>query len=144
VKQIVKTTPDDTPYGGIVKPDGQRNGIKLIGSGGWIWVNRDEISASTTDLLRAALPANAIRLEVSDNHMRNFFDCVHSRRDPVAPVEAGHRSASIGHLIVIALRSGLKLQWNPDAEIFTGANATEANTYLAREMRPPFDYNFAS
>lgn len=144
VKQIVKTTPDDTPYGGIVNPEGQRNGIKFIGTGGWIWVNRDEISASATDLLRAALPANAIRLEVSDNHMRNFFDCVHSRRDPVAPVEAGHRSASIGHLIVIALRSGQKLQWNPDAEVFIGANAAEANPHLAREMRPPFDYNFAS
>ena len=144
VRQVVKTTTDDTPYGGIVKPDGQRNGIKFIGTGGWIWVNRDELSASTTDLLHSALPDNAIRLPVSDNHMRNFFDCVHSRQDPVAPVEAGHRSASIGHLIVIALRSGLKLEWNPDAETFAGANAAEANAYLARQMRPPFDYSFVS
>jgi len=47
-------------------------------------------------------------------------------------------------LIVIALRSGQKLQWNPDTEVFTGANAAEANASLAREMRPPFDYHFAS
>ena len=36
VKQIVRTTPDDTPYGGVVKADGQRNGVKFIGSEGWV------------------------------------------------------------------------------------------------------------
>jgi predicted dehydrogenase len=144
VRQLVKTTTDDSPYGAILKPEGQRNGIKFIGTEGWIWVNRDEITASAPDLLKAPLPDQAIRLEVSENHMRNFFDCVRTRRDPVSSVESGHRSASIGHLIVIALRSGQKLQWNPDTEVFTGANAAEANASLAREMRPPFDYHFAS
>lgn len=144
VRQIVKTTADDTPYGGIINPDGQRNGIKFIGSDGWIWVNRDEIRASNKELLQTALPDTAIRLEVSNDHMRNFFDSVRTRRDPVAPVEAGHRSASIGHLIVIALRTGRKLQWNPDTEAFTGEGAAELTPYLSREMRLPFDYGFVS
>jgi predicted dehydrogenase len=142
VKQVVKTTTDDTWEGAIVKPDGQRNGLKFEGTDGWIWVNRDEISASDKALLRAPLPENAIRLEVSRNHMRNFFDSVRSRKDPICPVECGHRSASIGHLIIIALRSGRKLQWNPEKEIFTGDGAEVGNAQLAREMRKPYDYSF--
>jgi len=142
VKQTVRTTTADSPYGAILDPDGQRNGIKFIGANGWIWVNRDGISASDPELLHAPLPAGAVRLEVSKNHMRNFFECVRSRLDPVAKVETGHRSACIGHLIIIALRTGLKLQWNPEQEVFTGDGASEANRYLAREQRAPYDYSF--
>ena len=142
VKQIVKTTTADSPYGAVLDEQGQRNGIKFIGADGWIWVNRDGISASDQELLRAPLPASAVKLETSKDHMRNFFDCIQSRQDPVAKVENGHRSACIGHLIIIALRTGLKLQWNPEKEIFTGDGAAEANKHLAREMRAPFDYSF--
>ena len=74
--------------------------------------------------------------------MKNFFDCVSSRQDPVANVETGHRSACIGHLIIIALWQGRKLEWNPTQEMFTGDGATEANAHLARPMRAPYDYSF--
>lgn len=143
VTQTVRTTTADNPYGGIVEPSGQRNGIKFIGANGWIWVNRAGINASDPQLLRTPLPDSALRLEVSENHMRNFFDCVRSRRDPIASIETGHRSASICHLIAIALRTGLKLQWNPQQELFIGDGATEANNHLAREMRKPYNYSFA-
>ncbi len=143
VKQIVKTTLDDTPYGGIVKQDGQRNGIKFIGSAGWIWVNRNEITANDRQILTDKLPETAIRLEVSNNHMENFVTCMRSRKDPIANVESGHRSASIGHLIIIALRTGHTLRWNPAKEVFVGDNAREANKHIARQMRKPYDYRFA-
>ena len=142
VKQVVKTTTDDSPFGAVINENGQRNGVKFTGSDGWIWVNRDEITASDKQLLLTPLPDNAVRLEVSNNHMENFFDSVRSRRDPIASVETGHRSASIGHLIIIALRTGRKLEWNPEKEIFTGDNAPEASPLLAREMRAPYDYHF--
>jgi len=103
---VVRTTLDDSPFGQVLKEDGQRNGVKFIGSDGWIWVNRDEITASKPELLSEPLPDNAIHLEVSRNHMGNFMECVTSRKDPVSKVEDGHRSAVIGHLIIIALRSG--------------------------------------
>ena len=99
VRQAVRTTTADDPYGGVVAPSGQRNGIKFIGADGWIWVNRGGIRASDPQLLRTPLADDALRLEVSDNHMGNFFDCVRSRRDPIASIETGHRSASICHLI---------------------------------------------
>ena len=144
VKQTVRTTTADSPFGAILDENGQRNGVKFTGTGGWIWVNRDGISASDQELLHAPLPDNAVKLAVSRDHMRNFFDCIKSRQDPVANVENGHRSASIGHLIIIALRTGLKLTWNPEKEIFTGDGAAKANQHLAREMRAPYDYQFAA
>lgn len=143
VRQTVKTTHDDTIYGSVVNEKGQRNGIKFEGTNGWIWVNRDEIEASDDALLSTPLPAGATRLYASDNHMGNFFDCVRSRKPPVADVETGHRSASVCHLGVMALRLGRKLEWDPGREKFTGEGAKEANKMLAREMRKPFDYHFA-
>jgi predicted dehydrogenase len=142
VRHTVKTTPDDTIYGSVVNEKGQRNGIKFEGTNGWIWVNRDGIEASDDALLSTPLPAGATRLYASDNHMGNFFDCVRSRKLPVADVETGHRSASMCHLGVIALRLGRKLEWNPAHEKFTGEGAKDANKMVAREMRKPFDYDF--
>lgn len=144
VTQVVQTTPDDSIAGVILKPDGQRNGLKFEGTDGWIWVNRTDLNASKDDIIETPLPASAVRLEVSDDHMRNFFDCVRTRKTPIAPVEDGHRSATIGHLIVIALRTGRKYQWDPATEEFVGDGAKEGNAHLARKMRKPYDYSFAS
>jgi predicted dehydrogenase len=144
VTQITRTTPDDTPYGGVIKPDGQRNGLRFEGTDGWLWVNRSDLRASTDEIIETPLPDNAVRLEASNDHMGNFFDCVRSRKNPLAPVEAGHRSATVGHLIVIALRLGRKFQWDAAKEVFVGDGAKEGNAQLAREMRKPYDYTFVS
>lgn len=144
IKQVVKTTTADSPFGGIIDKDGQRNGVRFTGTDGWIWVNRGDLKASKDELYQTPLPDSAVKLEVSSNHMQNFMDCVKSRKDPIAKVEEGHRSAIIGHLIIIALHTGKKLQWDPAKEMFVGDNAKEANTHLAREMRKPYDYSFVS
>ena len=128
----------------MIKQDGQRNGVKFTGTDGWIWVNRGDLAASKEDIIETPLPDNAARLEVSNDHMGNFFECVRTRKNPIAPVEAGHRSASVGHLIVIALRQGRKFQWDSAQEVFIGDGAKEGNAQLAREMRKPYDYTFAS
>ncbi len=140
----IRSTRDDNIFGEPVKKDGQRNGIRFEGTDGWIWVNRQGISASDPELLKTPLPDHAIHLYVSDDHMGNFFDCVRSRKDPICSVETGHRSATMCHLGAISLRTGHALTWDYDAEKFTGDHADEANTYLAREMRAPYDYSFAS
>lgn len=138
----VRTTPDDSPFGAVVNPEGQRNGIRFIGESGWIWVNRDGINASDRELLRQELPEGAERLYVSDDHMRNFFECIGSRKDPIADVVTGHRSATVCHLGAISLRTGKDLEWDPEKELFTGEHAAEANRHVAREMRAPYHYGF--
>lgn len=140
----VRTTRDDSPFGEIINPAGQRNGIRFEGTDGWIWVNRHEINATSRELLTTPLPDDAERVYASDDHKRNFFECALSRREPICPVEVGHRSASVCHLGAISLRTGKALTWDPERERFTGDHAAEANTYLAREMRKPYDLSFVA
>lgn len=140
----IHTTKDDSIYGEILNRDGQRNGIRFEGTDGWIWVNRHSINASDPALLEQPLPENAERLYVSNDHWQNFFDCVRSRELPICDVETGHRSANMCHLGAISLRTGHTLTWDYTAEKFTGEHAAEANRYLNREMRAPYDYSFVS
>jgi hypothetical protein len=73
----------------------------------------------------------------SDDHQRNFIDCIKSRKDPAAKVEIGHRSATVCHLGNIAVRMNAKsLKWDPENEEFVGND--EANAYLHRAMRGPW------
>ena len=140
----VRTTRDDSPFGAIINPDGQCNGIRFEGTDGWIWVNHAEITATDRELLTKPLPEDAERLYSSNDHMGNFFECMRSRKDPICDVEIGHRSTSVCHLGAISLRTGKKLQWDAEQEIVTGDHASEANSYVAREMRKPYDYDFVS
>lgn len=140
VQHRIKTTKDDSIFGGVINKEGQRNGIRFIGTEGWIWVRRGAIEASNEDWLETPLPASAERLYASNDHMGNFFECVGTRKDPICDVETGHRSASECHLANISLRLGRKLAWDAQAEQFTGEGAAQANQMLAREMRKPYDY----
>ncbi len=140
----VRTTIDDSPFGETINKDGQRNGIRFEGTDGWIWVNRGEITASDRELLTKPLPDGAEHLYFSNDHKGNFFESMQTRKDPICDVEIGHRSASVCHLGAISLRTGKKLQWDSEDQIFTGENAAEANAHLAREMRKPYDYDFVS
>jgi hypothetical protein len=123
----------------VKDPNGQQHGIKFYGADGWIWVTRGRINASDREILSEELPEGAEQVYLSNNHMGNFIDCVKSRKSPACPAEVGHRSASLCHLGVIAIRLGRKLEWDPVNEEFTGD--AEANSYLTRNMREPYDYN---
>ena len=138
----VRTTKADNIYGAVEDPQGQRNGVRFEGSDGWLWVNRGNLRASDNSLLTTPLAENAHRLYRSDDHMRNFFECVRSRQQPIADVEAGHRAASVCHLGATSLRTGLPLEWDPAGEKYVGQNAKAGNAFLAREMRRPYDYDF--
>ncbi|MDB5386752.1 MAG: oxidoreductase domain protein [Planctomycetaceae bacterium] len=132
------STPANAWNGAVLDPKGQQHGVKFEGKDGWIWVTRGKIEASQPEFLTTPLASDAVRLPVSDNHMANFFDSVRSRKPAICEAEIGHRSASVCHLGVIALRLGRKLNWDPQAEKFVGDE--EANKWLAREMRKPWSY----
>jgi predicted dehydrogenase len=125
--------------GGVVDPKGQQHGVKFTGADGWIFVTRGKIEASDPELLKKELPATATRLYVSNDHMGNFFDCVRSRKAPICEPEVGHRSATVCHLGVIAMRLGRELTWDPAKEQFV--DDAEANKWLVREPRKPWSYD---
>jgi predicted dehydrogenase len=118
------------------------NGVQFIGPDGWIFVSRGALRASNDEIVQTPLPENAIKLYRSGSHMGNFFESMRSRQDPICDVEIGHRSISVAHLGVISVRMNQALKWNPEKEEFVGDNAKDANKWLSREMRKPYDYSF--
>jgi hypothetical protein len=119
-------------------PGERYHGVLFEGPEGWIYVTRGQIDASRPEILREPLGAKQVALYESNDHLGNFFQCVRTGQAPVCDVEIGHRSASVCHLGVIAIRLGRKLTWNPEAEHFV--DDKEADGYLARAMRQPWTY----
>ncbi len=69
-------------------------------------------------------------------HVRNFLDCVKSRRQPVENLEIGHHVSSVAHLGNIALRSGHKIIWDPVQERIVGD--AEADKLVGVDYRKPW------
>ncbi|MCL6520588.1 MAG: Gfo/Idh/MocA family oxidoreductase [Armatimonadetes bacterium] len=114
------------------------NGVHFQGEEGWIFVSRSKIEASDPRLLEDPLPANAVRLYESNDHMGNFIECIRDgKRQPICDAEIGHRSVTVCHLANISLRlGGRKLDWDPRKEEFV--NDDEANLFLSRPGRKPW------
>ena len=125
--------------GQVVYPNGQLHGLRLYGTDGWIWVTRGKIEASDPDLLTTPLPSGSERLYESNDHIENFVDCVRSRKKPICDAEIGHRSATMCHLGVTAVKLGRKITWDPDREKYVGD--AEAAATAKQEMRKPWDYS---
>lgn len=52
----------------------------------------------------------------TDLHMRNFLDCVRSRKEPNCPFEIGFRSAIACQMAVAAYRQGREVRWDAKTE----------------------------
>ena len=130
------------------------NGIKFIGSEGWIFVSRGNeqvtasdpvaklkdataLNASDPKIITSVIGPNEIHLYESKDHHGNFLECVKSRRSPIAPVEVAHRSCSACLLHHIAMKAQRKLYWDPRTERFKNDEA--ANALLSRAQRKPYD-----
>ena len=73
---------------------------------------------------------------LTDQHTRNFLDCVKSRERPTADVEIGHRSTTFSHLANISLETRLRIEWDADRERII--NSEQANNLLHYEYRKPW------
>lgn len=115
---------------------GDPAGVRLEADAGWIFVTREEVTASDPAVLKQEASQGEIGLYRSNNQMKNFLECMRSRQDPVAPVEVGHRSNTICVLAHIAMKLGRKLRWDPQAEGFLDDD--EANRWLDYPHREPW------
>ncbi|MHC4173247.1 MAG: Gfo/Idh/MocA family protein [Planctomycetota bacterium] len=113
-----------------------KQGCQFEGNAGWVHVNRAGISAEPESLLQVKIKPDEIRLHESRDHRADFLNCVRTRSDPVAPVEAGHKASYLGMIADIAARVNRKIKWDPAAERFV--NDDEANRMLTRPMRSPW------
>ena len=113
-----------------------QSGTKWIGEYGWIWVDRSGFESEPAYLVNEVIGPNEIRLYRSRDHYQNFLDCIRSRALTIAPCEVAHRSASVGHLGVIAIEVGRKIKWDAATETIIGD--PEAERLLSRSYRKPW------
>jgi myo-inositol 2-dehydrogenase/D-chiro-inositol 1-dehydrogenase len=120
----------------LIQETGDPAGVRFEGDKGWIFVKRGAIDASDREILRQKVSDDEIKLYQSSNHMKNFLACMRSRKDPVAPVEVGHRSNTVCVMTHIAMKLGRKLEWDPETERFI--DDEEANRWLDYSHREPW------
>jgi len=120
----------------LVMETGDPPGVRFEGEKGWIFVTREEITASDAAILKQEAGEGGIRLYPSGNHMKNFLECMRTRKEPVAPVEVGHRSNTVCLLAHVAMKLQRKLRWDPGVECFLDDD--EANARLDYPHREPW------
>lgn len=69
-------------------------------------------------------------------HMKNFIECIKTRKDPACTVENGRLVAVYAHMANIALRTNSRLVWNNATSNF-GSNAA-ANALITPNYRKPW------
>jgi len=132
---------------------GYTNGIRYEGEDGWIFVSRGDYTASASDpvakeksskalnasdpkILDSVIGKDEIHLYKSDEQHGNWLDCIQTRKQPISPIEIGHRACSICLISHIAMKVPGVLNWNPATERF--ANNDLANSMLSRPQRYPY------
>jgi hypothetical protein len=117
--------------------DTQRgHGVKFIGSSGWVNVTRSRITASDPALLKLTLKDSDTRLQVSDHHLLDFFNSMHTGRDPVSPIESCHHATTATIICDIAARLRRRLVWDWSTHQFQ--NDPQANAMLSRPLHQPW------
>jgi len=133
------------------------NGVKFIGTEGWLWAARGNYRVTDTDpvadsagvkpidagdpkILQSVIGPNEIHLYESSEQHANWLDCIKTRKVPAATVEVGHRSCSACLLHHIAMKVKRKIYWDPVHERFTN-NDKEATAMLSRPRRKKYDFS---
>lgn len=114
----------------------QGYGILFHGRRGTLFVDRAVLRV-TPERGVTDLEPTEIKMSNYGNreHWANFLDCVKTRKRPVSDVETCHRSSTTCHLANIALRSKLRVDFDPAAERIA---QVEARKYAARANRAPW------
>ena len=113
-------------------------GLRFEGTAGslFIAIHGGQLESDPKALVTMKLEGFDPEDKNAPSHHQNFIDCVRSRTQPRAPVEAGHRTATVCHLNNIAMRLGRDLKWDPEHEQILGDD--EANALLRPPMREPW------
>ena len=115
---------------------GGSKGVRFDGDAGWIHItDAGEITAEPRSILQTRFVPR-VSWAVMGGHVRNFLDCIKSRKLTVAHPEIAHRGHTIAHCANICLRLARKVRWNPETERFVDDD--QANRMIRRVMRPPW------
>jgi len=112
------------------------NGYKITGTKKGQFQNWDRMMEDDSFSTKNLVLADGSNGDSTGAVVRNFLDCIKSRKTPLCPLEEGHRSTSFAHLGNIALILKSSLEWDPIKEVFTNNQA--ANQLLHYEYRKPW------
>jgi predicted dehydrogenase len=109
----------DVVYEGMMASSVDDGGLDFRGTEATLKLNRSGFSVYHEGITNvppgkdnAVLKAESFRDGTID-HMRNFLDCVRSRKEPNAAVETGIAAARAGHIANLAYRHGGQIAWPP-------------------------------
>ena len=108
-------------------------GVRFEGTEGWVMTGdagRVQLHPKSLHSLRPLCPLPHA------SQIRNFIDCVKTRRQPVSSAAAACSSITTCHAANLARRLGRPLRWDPRTEMFV--NDDLANRLRARAPRPPW------
>jgi predicted dehydrogenase len=142
-------------------------GIKFIGTDGWIEVARGYLGCSDPSLVPEDLAGRRPRIltdeereamrkerakrreereqqreglafEISAPHMQNFIDAVRSRKKPIAPIEVGCSTNTLCCLGNIATELERPIKWNPATLSFGDDKEAAGHRLYYYEYRRPY------
>jgi hypothetical protein len=117
--------------------DSGDKGVRFDGDEGWVKISdAGEITAEPKSILRTKAAPRVDWSNMND-HVRNFLDCIRSRRLTASHPELAQRAHTAAHCANLCLRLGRKLRWDPARERFV--NDDTANRFLSRVMRVPWN-----
>ncbi len=120
-------------------PWGRNYGLAFIGNDATIVIDRsscDFFPEMQNGLYKVAAMPRQTGHDSHEAHVKNWIDCLRTRKDPVCPIETGRLAALYTHMGNIALRTNSKLTWNDSGKNF-GNNAA-ANEFLMPDYRNPW------
>jgi len=108
--------------------------VRFVGTEGMVYVDDDgNMEAEPKSLLAEKKFGKGYP---QTNHVRNFLDCIKTRRTPIAPAEGAHRANATCQIANICLQLGRNLKFDPRKEEFIGDEM--ADRKLARAIRDPW------
>jgi len=115
------------------------NAATFYGEHGRMVISRNRFRADPPDLVQNGPDPKVAQRWIGSGfvarpHLQDWLDCIRSRRQPNAPVEVGHRTATVCHLINLARELDRLLRWDPLTERF--ADDPDADNHLVRARRP--------
>jgi predicted dehydrogenase len=114
---------------------GSGGGILFQGSKATLYVDRSRYTMIPER--NSTVQPEEVKATDSGNarHWANFLDCVKTRNKPNSDIELCHKSTTTCHLGNIALRSKMRVDFDPAREYIS---QVEARKYMAREYRKPW------
>ena len=105
----------------------ERPYVRFEGTDGWVEVEYpDKLTASSQAILDSEIGPNELQLRDLPNDKDDFLLSIKANKSSLEPLETAHRTISMCQLGLIAVKTGAKLNWNPETEEFIGDNAATA------------------